>query len=343
MDYAFARYAAFLYYRGMENHYAQLTSNNTGAMSLFLTDAAEEVLSRTLDARLGAAGRASTRALSHGEIRHGWLRARPDDPEPVDEVLLVKTSEGRRLLMTHGGVAIQDAVDAFFEAAGFAKREGPAADDPVFALPALLSRCLTGTQAAVLLAALDEGGGREISPATVAELLRPRRLLLAGPPNVGKSTILNALVGYDRAFTHHEPGATRDVVDAMVDLAGYAVRVEDLPGYSVALPELDQLAWQKAAVRLAGADMLCLVLDASLPWDETAAAALSAIRAECGAATPLAGVLLNKSDLAPAIAGEPWREFFPEAEAIAVCALEPDTAKAALESMLYRAWDGVAL
>lgn len=323
----------------MENHYAQLTSNNTGAMSLFLADAVDEVLSRTLDARLGPAGR----TLSNGEVRHGWLRARPDDPEPVDEVLLVKPAENRRLLMTHGGVAVQDAVDAFFAAEGFAKREGPAADDTVFAPQALLSRCLTGTQAAVLLTALNGRECRELSPAAVAELLRPRRLLLAGPPNVGKSTILNALVGYDRAFTHHEPGATRDVVEAVADLAGYAVRVEDLPGYSTALPELDQLAWQKAAARLAGADMLFLVLDASLPWDDPAAEALSAIRAECGGVAPAAAVLLNKSDLPPALAGEPWREFFPGAEAAAICGLRPDAAKAAIETLLYRAWGCVAL
>jgi tRNA modification GTPase len=56
------------------------------------------------------------------------------------------------------------------------------------------------------------------------------RVVLWGRPNAGKSTLLNALVGHERALVHHEPGTTRDVIEATVDVDGVPVVFVDVAG-----------------------------------------------------------------------------------------------------------------
>lgn len=55
-------------------------------------------------------------------------------------------------------------------------------------------------------------------------------VVIAGPPNAGKSTLFNALLGYERAIVHHEPGTTRDYISETTEIAGYLVRLHDSAG-----------------------------------------------------------------------------------------------------------------
>ncbi len=74
-----------------------------------------------------------------------------------------------------------------------------------------------------LSAHLDDGHRGEI-------LREGFRVVLAGPPNAGKSSLLNALARRDAAIVSHEPGTTRDVIDVRLDLEGHAVIVSDTAG-----------------------------------------------------------------------------------------------------------------
>ena len=82
----------------------------------------------------------------------------------------------------------------------------------------------------------------------------PPVVALSGPTNAGKSTLFNAIVGYDRVISSNEVGTTRDVVSDVFQLNGFAVELWDSPG-SGAGDEWEKLAMPAAGERLSTADL----------------------------------------------------------------------------------------
>src|SRR5690606_34057111 len=83
-------------------------------------------------------------------------------------------------------------------------------------------------------------------------LTRPARIVLTGPPNVGKSSLVNRLVGYERAIVFDEPGTTRDVVTATTAIDGWPVVLGDTAGIRDATGELEQAGIALARDAVAG-------------------------------------------------------------------------------------------
>lgn len=82
------------------------------------------------------------------------------------------------------------------------------------------------------------------------------RIALMGPPNAGKSTLLNALADSDAAIVTDEPGTTRDVIDVRLDLGGYAVIVSDTAGLREAKGEIERMGVARALRAGQEADMI---------------------------------------------------------------------------------------
>ena len=100
-------------------------------------------------------------------------------------------------------------------------------------------------------------------------LAEPWRVVLAGRPNVGKSTLLNALLGYSRAIVFDEPGTTRDVVTGETAFDGWPFSISDTAGVRKTSSELEQEGIRRTRRSIADADLVCLLLDTSaLPTDE---------------------------------------------------------------------------
>ncbi len=79
--------------------------------------------------------------------------------------------------------------------------------------------------------ALETAISRHLADGRRGEILRDGlHVVIAGPPNAGKSSLLNALAGRDAAIVSHEPGTTRDVIDVRLDLGGYPLILSDTAG-----------------------------------------------------------------------------------------------------------------
>ena len=99
-------------------------------------------------------------------------------------------------------------------------------------------------------------------------LVEPWRVVLAGRPNVGKSTLINALVGYSRAIVHHVPGTTRDVLTATTAMEGWPVVLADTAGLRPTEHVIERAGVQLAEKQFEAADLVLLVSDASEPWSD---------------------------------------------------------------------------
>jgi len=95
------------------------------------------------------------------------------------------------------------------------------------------------------------------------------KVVLAGRPNVGKSSLLNALLAEDRALVSAVSGTTRDVVSAAFELAGIRIELADTAGLGEPRDELEALGMTRTAAWLEKADLVLLVLDRSCPLKET--------------------------------------------------------------------------
>jgi tRNA modification GTPase len=99
-------------------------------------------------------------------------------------------------------------------------------------------------------------------------LTTPWRIVLAGPPNAGKSSLLNAIVGYERAIVFDQPGTTRDVVTAITAYQGWLWEICDTAGLRTDAEQLEAAGIEFTKRELARADVRLLIFDLTQPLDQ---------------------------------------------------------------------------
>lgn len=94
-------------------------------------------------------------------------------------------------------------------------------------------------------------------------LTTPWNIVICGPPNVGKSSLINAIAGYERAIVSPIPGTTRDVVTVTTAIDGWPVQLADTAGIRDSQDELESAGIELATTALANADLILSIHDAS--------------------------------------------------------------------------------
>lgn len=89
------------------------------------------------------------------------------------------------------------------------------------------------------------------------------RLVIAGKPNAGKSSLLNALAGHDAAIVTNIPGTTRDTISETIDIDGLPVHIIDTAGLRDSEDEVEKIGIQRARKAMKEADHVLLLVDAS--------------------------------------------------------------------------------
>jgi tRNA modification GTPase len=120
-------------------------------------------------------------------------------------------------------------------------------------------------------------------------------IVLAGRPNVGKSSLLNRLAGEERAIVTAIPGTTRDALRESIQIEGVPVHVVDTAGLRESADEVERLGVERAWREVARADVVLMVLDAAAGIGAEDRAILQGLPAQGERI-----LVLNKIDLAPA-------------------------------------------
>jgi len=117
------------------------------------------------------------------------------------------------------------------------------------------------------------------------------RLAIVGRPNVGKSSLFNQLLERERAIVTAQPGTTRDLVSDRLSLGGIPVELVDTAGLRQAKDEAEAIGIRKSREMLADADIVMVVLDASVPLRDDERELIASLQGR------RALIVRNKSDL----------------------------------------------
>lgn len=256
--------------------------------------------------------------------------------EPAGDVVVCRTAGDSIEINCHGGLAASTRILTQLESAGaihqswhewIERTEGSFAADVAAAFAAAAT-----PRAAEIIAHQAYGPLRETFARVVMDesirnpapllttlenlnhwsrfglhLTTPWEVVLYGDPNVGKSSLINALVGYQRAIVLDQPGTTRDVVTAETAVDGWPIRLSDTAGIRSDADELEAEGILRAQRAIAAADLRVLVLDRNRLNDEVSSWQQENLNPHL--------VVLNKCDL-----GDNNRANFPGCPVVAVSA-----------------------
>lgn len=152
------------------------------------------------------------------------------------------------------------------------------------------------------------------------------RVVLGGRPNAGKSSLLNALIGGERAIVTDIPGTTRDTLTEAIQIDGLRVNLTDTAGLRDTGDAVERIGVARARKALDEADVRVLVLDGSEPIINEDMEAL------CGLEPQI--VVLSKGDLPAVVTARDACEAFPAAQVIPVCALKGEGLDALRRALL---------
>lgn len=134
------------------------------------------------------------------------------------------------------------------------------------------------------------------------------RVVILGKPNAGKSSLLNKLLGEDKAIVTDIAGTTRDVLEEFINLDGIGIHIVDTAGIRETSDEVEKIGVGRAKDKALDADLILYVVDSSKKLDENDNEIINLMSHKKSV------ILLNKSDLTPVISKEDIEEICKDFE-----------------------------
>ena len=216
-----------------------------------------EVLLRTWEAgaRPAEAGEFTKRAFLHGRL--DLARA-----EGVMELIAAKSTRAARAARERLAGAFSHAVtDIRTQILGAVAHIEAGIDFPEDDIPAASAEHL-----AAEIDAASAAVRRLLVGADTGRILRDGvKTVIVGRPNVSKSSLLNALLGMERAIVTDVPGTTRDIIEEEISVAGIPLRLLDTAGLRAAEDAVEQIGVARTEQHLTDAELILAVFDASEP------------------------------------------------------------------------------
>ena len=144
------------------------------------------------------------------------------------------------------------------------------------------------------------------------------RMVIAGRPNVGKSSILNSLVERERAIVTDIPGTTRDTVEDVLDMEGLLFIITDTAGIRAAQDPVEEFGVQRAKQALETADLILLIFD----WSESLTEEDETLIQLAENTKKKIIAIINKIDLSKKIDVQTLKKWIPKVPMIKVSALK---------------------
>ncbi|MBS3763217.1 MAG: GTP-binding protein [Planctomycetes bacterium] len=285
-----------------DTYIVQITPPGEGGIAVIALagKGAEEMLNRFFEPVQSTGNSKRNRNLFYGHIKR--------DNKVLDEVIVARVgnpfanaSSRAYEINCHGGAAAVSAVMDCFQHAGaqsvpWQEFPGLKPDGAILSHFTLRARALSSLpQAETRLAArmlLHQANGALSNALQTLLLCRKERefgkrldsllatsdlgqalldstsVLLAGPPNVGKSTLLNTLLSRERVIVHHRPGTTRDLVRETISLKGVPFELIDSAGIRPGAQDVEAEAINKTLAHIRDCNILVFVYDAREKLEE---------------------------------------------------------------------------
>ncbi|MDG1896259.1 MAG: 50S ribosome-binding GTPase [Fuerstiella sp.] len=291
----------------------QLTASGRGAVAVIRVDMAGAETSGRFDSCFQAANGMLPSHAAVGRILYGMWDG--------EDVVVVRVGEHEWEIHCHGGDAAVarisqqlTVVDQPLDSLLLERVDDTSEGRLETAVLEQLLKCRTRRTASFLLSQYTGGLRRFLTTlsdqedaatnaAVLADFLRwrtfashlttPWRAAVIGQPNAGKSSLLNAIIGYERSIVFDQPGTTRDLVEAELTLDGWPFLLIDTAGIrDRASNDIEAIGVESARGSVASCDACLLVVDSQKGWTNADAELLAAIPADCQSV-----ILWNKTDL----------------------------------------------
>ena len=263
-----------------------LTAQGRGAIATIEVkgQGAVELVQRCFES---ASGQAIATFEMNSIIYGHWLM----NGQPGEDLVVCPIQPEHLEIYCHGGAAAIDAVRKTLEAGG-AQEMQPTSDQAGFEsqINCAIANAPTRKTALILLAQREAHRQLREELRTLLEnkqtkqaveliqrvlnlsdfgihLTRPWSVVLCGQPNVGKSSLINAIVGFERTIVNPVAGTTRDAVSHLTSIQGWPVELTDTAGLRNSEDAIERAGIELARNRIAAADLVVAVIDASVESD----------------------------------------------------------------------------